>query len=277
MMERRQKEMKRCTLCASALALILILTATAAAAPTQNWGDFLADWGIDPKSPQTAAHTKIIGQTEEALGVSLSVEGLYYDGETFLLGFRTENLQPESPALVLYTKVIIVDTEAHNVSAAADHPLSKWYPRIFELSPADDPVNNLMSDFRADMDWFSWNGEVEISAYFTVVKPTKPLVIVDAEIYNAYDNADMEKDRQAMLANLRAHGVTIAEADDIDVDAWREKGYIVVNRLGQTDLLGDYPGREYKLFEFIEIDPSDSEKQEVVITFQVNLDELAEQ
>ena len=264
--------MKRLLFAASVLSLLLMLIGAAMAAPTQNWNDFLSDWGIDPASPQTFAHTKIIGKTEEALGVSISVEGLFYDGETFLLGFRTENFQPETPALILYTKVAI---DGISASAEADHPLSVWYPRIFGLRVADDPINNLMSDFRADMNWFSWNGEVEISSYFTVIRPTKPIVIVDAEIHSAYDHADMEKDRQAMLAALRAHGVAIAEAGDTDTGAWREKGYIVVNRYGETDLLGNFPGREYALFEFIEIDPSDSEKLEVVITFQVNLDELA--
>ena len=184
--------MKQLRFFAGTLALMLVLTGTAAAMPTQNWNDFLADEGIDATSAQTAAHEMILGQTEEALGVALSVEGLYYDGETFLLGFRTENLQPQTPALVLYTDVTINGTPA---IATADYPVSLWSPRIFGLSEAGDPIDNLTWAFRAYMDSFSWNGEVEISSHFIVLKPTKPIVIVDAEIHNAYEYADMEEDR----------------------------------------------------------------------------------
>jgi len=262
--------MKRLLSLAGIATLLFASTVTAMAAPTQNWNDFLADYGMDAAHPRTAAHVTIPGRTEEALGVAVSVEGLYYDGETFLLGFRTENLLPESPALVLYTDVFINGAPAR---AIADHPLSRWFPQLFGLSVAGDPINNLMTDFNADMDFFEWSGEAEISSRFIVIKPLKPIVIVDAEIHGAYDHEDMETDRQAMLSALRAGGVAIAEAGDTDADAWREKGYLVLNRYGDSHL---EDGKEGDCVPALTgLDLPDSERREIVITFRVNLDELA--
>ena len=262
--------MKRLLFLTSILTLLSMRIGTALAAPTQNWNGFLADNGIDVTNPQTAAHGMILGQTKEALGVAVSVEGLYYDGETFLLGFRTENLRPQSPALVLYTDVIINGAPAR---ATADHPLSRWSPHIFGLSVAGDPINNLMTDFNADMDYFLWNGAVEVSSHFIVLKPSKPIVIVDAEIHNAYDHEDMEEDRQAMLSALRAEGVTIAEAGDTDADAWREKGYLVLNRYGDSHLEDWKEGDSVPALTGLDL--PDAERQEIVIAFHVNLDDLS--
>ena len=102
--------MKHFLLFLGILLLLLLLIGTTMAVPTQNWNDFLADEGIDVTNPQAAAYATLLSQTDEVLGVALSVEGLYYDGETFLLGFRVENRQPHSPALVLYTDVTINGT-----------------------------------------------------------------------------------------------------------------------------------------------------------------------
>ncbi|MCL2811714.1 MAG: hypothetical protein FWD25_07480 [Clostridia bacterium] len=195
----------------------------------------------------------IIDQTAEALGMALTLETLYYDGVTFHLDYRAENLRPETPALVLYTKVM-VDGER---VATTGHPAAHWYPHVFALFMGDEKIYNLSwASFIAQVNEYAWQGEVEVTASFVVKRPTKPMVVVDDEV--------TENDRQAMLEAMRAHGVTIAGLDEMDADVWREKGYLVVNRYGWNTPDG----------EFVVTDLSDVETEEVEITFRVDLDAL---
>lgn len=250
------------------LLLLLALCVPAHAAPSQNWNDFLLDERYAADA-ETASHVLVLGQTEEVLDVALTLEGLYYDGDDFLLGWRMENLRPEEPALVLATDVFIDGTPHF---AFADHPLSTWLPEMFGLFVAGDPINNLMKGYHAYMEDFDWSGEVEVSAYFTVKRPTKPIAVVDPEIHVAYDDEGTETDRQAMMEAMRTYGVTIAEPGDEDVDAWKEKGYLVLNRYGEH-----YPDDPSEGVSAITgLDLPDSETQEVVMSFHVNLDELRE-
>ena len=65
----------------------------------------LADMGLNPTDKQVQSHVLPLTQREQALGVELSLEGLYFDGQRFLLGWKTNNTKPKSPALVQYTQL----------------------------------------------------------------------------------------------------------------------------------------------------------------------------
>ncbi|MCL2545063.1 MAG: hypothetical protein FWE77_04010 [Clostridia bacterium] len=216
---------------------------------------------------QTLTNGYAIDQTVEALGVALTVETLYYDGVTFHLDWRTENLRPETPALVLYTEVTV---DGVPVNAVADHPAAHWYPQVFGLFVADEAINNLAWCFLAQVEGYAWKGEVEVTSSFVVKRPTKPMVVVDPEIHVAYENEDTETDRQAMLEAMQAHGVTIAQPDEMDVEAWQKRGYLVVNRYGEHFLEDESVGRA----ALAGLDLPDAEEKEVKISFRVDLDAL---
>lgn len=255
---------------ASCLLLCLVCAAACAlAAPTQNFRDFLADEGFDPNDKQVQSHVHFVDQTARAMDVELTVEGMYYDGDTLLIGWKTENLIPEEPALVLYTEVTF---DGVPIWADADHPLSFWWPRMFGLFVAGEPINNLMWRFRTeDLERYNLHGEVDVVVYFTVKRPEKPIAVVDPDIHTPYDHEGMEVDRQAMVDAMRTYGVTIAEPGDLDVEAWKEKGYLVLNRYGEH-----YPKDESEgIAALTGMDMPDTKDQDVSITFRVDLDALA--
>lgn len=248
---------------------LLSLSVFALAAPSQNLMDYLADEGIDTSDESAMAHVYTVGDAKEALGVALTLEGMYFDGESLYIGWRTENLRPEEPVLVLYTDVTI---NGESIRADADHPVSYWWPRMFGLFVAGDPINNLMGRFLVeDTSDYDLQGEAEVSAHFTVMRPTKPLVIIDPEIHVPYDIEDMETDRLAMIEAMQAYGVTIAEPEDTDVAAWQDKGYQVVNRNGEHYLADESEGRA----ALTGADFPDVETEDVVLSFTVDLDALA--
>lgn len=255
---------------ALAICLTLCLLSSAAfAAATQSLEDFLLDEGIDMADAQARAHVLAIGDAKRALDVEITLEGLYFDGTKLLIGWRTENLTPQKPALVLYTEV---QADGVPLRADADHPVSSWWPAMFGLFVAGDPINSLMGRFIIeDAAACDLSGTVEFSAYFVVKRPTKPVVVTDPEIHIPYDHEGTETDRQAMLEAMQAYGVTVADADDTDIQAWREKGYLVVNRFGEHFPQNGAEG----VSALTGADLPDTADEEIVLTFQVDLDALA--
>lgn len=249
----------------------LFMVSHSFAEPTQDLWDFLADEGFDTSDSQIRSHVFAVEQTQEALDVALTMEGLLYDGEHFILGWRTENLRPESPALVLYTEVTV---NGATIQAYADHPVASWWPAMFGLFVAGDPINNLMGRFRVeDAHAYGWQGEVEVVAHFIVKRPTKPMVVVDPKIHEVYENEGTELDRQAMIHAMQSHGVTIAGLNDMDVAAWQDNGFLVVNQYGEHFLEdGSISSSALK-----GTDLPDAETKEVKISFRVNLDTLLAQ
>lgn len=222
-------------LCTALTLVVLLQLPAALAAPTQTFADMLADKGLNPTDKQVQSHVLPLTQREQALGVELSLEGLYFDGQRFLLGWKTNNTKPETPALVQYTQLTVGGVP---ISADADYPIALWWPRAFGLFVTGDPINNLMECFDTrDAADDPLHGVQEVIAYFTVKRPTKPLVVVDGEINTPYEDQDTETDRQSMLAAMKACGVTIAQPGDMDVKTWQARGYEVINQYG--DLAND--------------------------------------
>lgn len=253
------------------LLCMLLTSVFASAAPTQNLLDFLQEEQFDTTDAAVLSHVCTIGRTKNALDVAITLEGLLYDGDTFLIGWRTENLRPLEPALILYTKVTMNGVP---IWTNVDHPLSRWYPSMFGLFEAGDPINNLMGRFRIySPDEYDLHGEAVITAYFTVKRPRKPLVVVDPEIHVPYDDEIGKRDRHAMIAAMLECGITIAEPDQMNVAAWREKGYLVLNRIGWP-LNDDGINTGYSALEGADL--PDCDEQNVEISFKVHLDKLIE-
>jgi len=222
-------------LCAVLALVVLLQVSAALAAPTQTFADMLADMGLNPTDKQVQSHVLPLTQREQALGVELSLEGLYFDGQRFLLGWKTNNTKPKSPALVQYTQLTV---DGVPISADADYPIALWWPQAFGLFITGDPINNLMDYFDTrDAADDQLHGTREVIAYFTVKRPIKPLVVVDGEINTPYQDQDTETDRQSMLAAMKDCGVTIAQPGDMDVKTWQARGYEVINQYG--DLAND--------------------------------------
>ena len=222
-------------LCTALTLVVLLQLPAALAAPTQTFADMLADKGLNPTDKQVQSHVLPLTQREQALGVELSLEGLYFDVQRFLLGWKTNNTKPETPALVQYTQLTVGGVP---ISADADYPIALWWPRAFGLFITGDPINNLMECFDTrDAADDPLHGVQEVIAYFTVKRPTKPLVVVDGEINTPYEDQDTETDRQSMLAAMKACGVTIAQPGDMDVKTWQARGYEVIDQYG--DLASD--------------------------------------
>jgi len=267
--------MKRRQMVGFSLALLLCIVwigTAACAAPAQTFDAMLADFGLDASDAQVQAHCLAVDESAEALDTRIGVEGLYYDGERLLIGWKTENLEPGQPVLVLYTNVRIGGISVGDF-AYADYPVSLWWPQAFGLSVAGDPLNGLMDAYYTeDAKDFLLEGTQEVEVSFTVKRPTKPLVVVDEDALIPYADADSEADRQSMLAAMEACGVTIAQAGELDVQAWMDKGYLPVNRGGEflnssgtTDDMPIFNGED-----LIDADTSD-----ITLTFTVDFDALA--
>ncbi len=258
-----------------ALWLVLMIAAAfaltaASAAPTQSFDDFLADCGMDPSDPAVSSHVTRIGQSVRVLDVELCMEGLYYDGQRLLIGWKTDNLRPEQPALVLYTNVRLGGI---SVDADADFPISQWWPRVFGLFVTGDPINGLMGGFdSANAKDFLLQSTQDVSVSFTVKRPRRPITVVDADIRNPYQDAAAETDRQSMLAAMEACCVTIAPEGDMDVQAWQDKGYLVVNRGGEL-LNADGTTDDMTLLNGEDL--TDADEADVTFTFTVDFDALS--
>ena len=260
----------------SLLALTMALAVTAvSAAPAQSFDDLLAEYGLDPSDPAVQSHMLRIGQSVRVLDMELSIEGLYYDGERFLIGWKTDNLRPEQPALVLYTNVRLGGISA---DADADFPISLWWPQAFGLSIPGDPLNGLMDAFyREDAQEYGLQGMQEVTAEFTVKRPHRPIAVVDAEIYTLVKDGVAKADVQSMLAAMEASGISVALEGDTDVKAWLDQGYLVVNCGGEilnadgaTDDRSVLSGEDLIDAESV----IDADEADVTFTFTVDYDAL---
>ncbi len=260
--------MKRLLAAVLSLLLIFGLVPPSFAVPVDSvWDYYLMDICSSTQDDSARKHVFVVDQKAEALGVELKTEALYYDGEVLDLCWRTNNLLAETPALVLYTQVMV---DGVPVDAVADFPVSLWTPSVFGLFMAGDPINNLMWSCRVDAKEKAWKGEVEVTASFVVKRPTKPMVVVDPEIHVPYADASTETDRQATMAAMEAHGVTIAPLENMDPLSWQKKGYLVVNRYGEHFLADELVGRA----ALTGSDLPDCQSEEVTMTFRVNLNDL---
>lgn len=243
----------------------------ASAAPAQSFDALLMDHGLDPADPQVLSHSMALHESAEMLGVELALEGLYFDGRTFLLGWRTDNLRPEQPALVLYTNVTLGGISV-GADAYADFPLSQWWPQVFGLFVTGDPVNDLMGAFTLEnAQDYALHGVQEVAVYFTVKRPHLPVAVVDANIHTPYADAAAETDRQSMLAAMAACGVTVAQPDELDARAWQDQGYLVVNRAGEL-LHGDGAAGDMTLLNGEDL--IDADVADITLSFTVDYDAL---
>ncbi len=262
-----QKKQKHILWVALVIVMVLALSA-ASAAPTQTFDALMTDYGITPEDAQ--AHSLAVAESAEALGVAISVDGIYYDGDRLLIGWKTENLQPEQPVLVLYTNVRLGGI---SVEADADYPLSLWWPEAFGLFVTGDPINGLMKAFYSEnAKDFLLQGTQEVTADFTVKRPQKPIVIVDADVLTPYEDKDTETDRQSMLAALEACGVTIAQPDEMDVQTWMDNGYLVVNYGGE---FLNTEGTTNDMVALNGEDLLDADIVDITLSFTVDFDALA--
>ena len=251
---------------------MVCLAAAASAAPAQSFDELLTEYGLDAADPQVQAHVFPVNDRVTVLGIELCVECLYYDGDRLLIGWKTDNLEPEQPALVQYTNVRLGGI---SVEADADYPLSLWWPQAFGLFVTGDPINGLMNGFySSNAREFLLEGTREAVLSFTVIRPSKPLAVVDAYILTPYENAGSEADRQAMLAALAACGVTVASSRELDVQAWLDKGYLAVNGAGEF-LNGEGAAVEMPVFNGEGL--TDIGIADITISFTADYDALAGQ
>lgn len=262
---------KRKLIICSLLVLTMAFALTAAcAAPTQSFDDLLADYGLDPADSAVQSHVARIGQSVSVLDVELRMEGLYYDGDRLLIGWKTDNLKPEQPALVLYTNVRLGGI---SVDADADFPISQWWPRVFGLFVTGDPINGLMGAFYSEnAKDFLLQGTQEVTVSFTVKRPLEPIAVVDADAHTPYEDADTEADRQSMLAAMETCNVTIAQEGELDVKAWQDKGYLVVNSGGEL-LNADGTTDDTSMLNGEDLTEADD--ADITFTFTVDFDALS--
>ena len=256
-----------------ALAAGIIIAATAAcAAPAQTFEALLAEYGLNAADAQVRAHSLALDENAEALGVRIGIEGLYTDGDRLLIGWKTENTEPERPALVLYTDVRIGGISVGEL-AFADYPISLWWPQAFGLFVTGDPINGLMNGYYTEeAKDLLLKGKLEVEVSFTVQRPLKPLVMVDADILTPYTDADTEADRQSMLAAMEACGVTVAQPGGLDAQAWMDKGYLPLSYGG--DFLGS-DGTTDGMAALNGECLADADQADVTLKFTVDFDALS--
>ena len=245
------------------------MIAPACAAPAQSFDACLADYGLDMADPAVQAHVMPVNQCVTVLGVTLCVEGVYYDGQRLIIGWRTNNLQPEQLALVLYTNVRLGGISA---DADADFPVSQWWPHAFGLSIPGDPLNDLMDAFyRENAQEYDLQGTQEVAVSFTVTRPNQPIAVLDDEIYTLVQDGFPEADVQNMLAAMDASHIAVAPEGDTDVKEWQDNGYLVVNRGGEI-LNADGTTDDMPILNGEML--TDAEEADVTFTFTVDYDAL---
>ncbi len=249
---------------------------TACAMPAQSFEEFLTDYqcGYD------VHHAQPLNHKDQALDVAIAVEGVYFDGEWLIAGWRTDNLRPQTTALVLYAELLV---NGQRVSADADYPIDIWSPNVFDIGNADHPDGGRVRGARFDVSGMDLGGEVEITARFIVKRPYQPMVMVNAALdayfkEMGYAQADIAARKEA----IKSHGVTIAGPGEMDPEAWQDKGYFVVDGHGWYAVGGEY----YSALDLNELAaygsgpfdtdavPPDMERGEMDITFTLNLDKL---
>lgn len=179
-------------------------------------------YGEQPALPGLVA----IDQRVEASDLAITVTAAIHDGETFLVGWKVENLAPKQLAIVLY-EAMTVDGEA--VQAEAFFPYCEWMPCAFDGYRIQDMQAGFARGFQADVRALGWRGQLDCVLSCTVLRPAWPLVLVDADLYATDSTADA---KQWIWEVMDGYGIPIAGADELDPEAWVERGYTVVNSKG---------------------------------------------
>lgn len=247
--------------------LCMMLSTAASGAATQNLHDFLQDEGYDTTDAQVMQSVHEVGESAEALGVEITVEGLLYDGETLLMGWRTENKTPDELALVQY---IEVTAGGQVLDADADHPLSSWIPHYMSRNVHDDPNNNLMGRFIIEhARRYGLAGEVAFVAKFAVQRPIKPLALYDPDgLTRDVEDAAM-LDNKAMLDALASQGIPIVESME-EAKALMAQGTVLVAYGGDPLYLSD---GEFVSSSIGDLAADDCEQEAFEIAFTVDLGE----
>lgn len=224
-----------------ALILVLALAGAAAAATSPQ----VLRWLVGPDEQPSAglesiAKTLYVAQTAGDITVRLT--GYVTDGQELALSLEMENAEPTRPVFVVLSSVHMggVDIQRHVLSIAYDE--YKWVPWPFlDVLPAErNPVTYGWKFWIGDVDASESGSELPVTATLHILRPTLPFAIVDEIMHGGL--AEYDEDAQAEIQDvidtlLSFDGTVVAQPDDMDPQAWVERGYIPIDH--HCELLTD--------------------------------------
>lgn len=209
--------------------MLIVLTLLASIACAQAEGGITAYLMPPEATPSEAflASIQTIDTVDEADNIRIAVTEAMSDGELLAVSWTIENLAPDAPAVVEIERVRV---NGDTVFVWTDSLTGQWQPRMFSLgatgertAPKQGGMVTYLRDGRV-------SGPLEVELSLVISRPVGPLVIVDADLYEA-DRYDAE-DFAAMQAEIEASGIQVAGPDALEAEAWAEQGYTVIDSSG---------------------------------------------
>lgn len=228
---------------------LMALTLTALALSQTGLLDFLVG-NREKASPDLKNSMQVIDATAEADHIRLHITGAAYDGEKLAISWETENMSPQNPAMLSVWSVTASGQEVWPNFSAFD---GDWLPMLFGLQEEGFDRQIVTGGMVGLAPKEKLSGQVPVEVKIAIQRPTGPIVVVDESLYpqEGEDEAD-QQNRLEMIALLQESGLDIAPQDQLDPQAWVEKGYVPVNEGGQVvgnvdqqslqGLYTEYPG-----------------------------------
>lgn len=192
---------------------------------------------LDKKQALDMAEKIILPNVSETVdGVTITLTGVYYEEDQFLLVWESENDQPQNPVAVFYSQAC---TNDEPIIAWADYPGANWVPRVFGLGWEVALQNPADWYLPAQLEIYDATQSYTIKARFVVAQPQRKIVVVDAELYELHDD-NTQADYDLMIHSIKQAGVEIAGQDQLDPTQWEEAGYIVLDRHGAIHDDGEF-------------------------------------
>ena len=236
-----RRQARNLSLFVPALALLLAL-ALAGAAVAVTYPQVLR-WLVGP-SEQPSAELESIAKpldvAQTAGDIAVRLTGYVTDGQELALSLEMENADPTRPVFVVLSSVHAGETDIQRYVLSVAYDKYKWVPWPFlDVLPAQrNPVTYGWKFWIGDVDAGESGGETPITATLHILRPTLPFAIVDEIMHGGL--AEYDEDAQAEIQDvidtlLSFEGTVVAQPDDMDPQAWSERGYIPIDH--HCDLL----------------------------------------
>lgn len=218
-----------------ALTLLLVLSGSAGAEDDALLV-YMANGGNVPNSLIDHIQSATGDASAATVGdVKIALDGICYDGISLAAGWSFVDLQPDqTPALVIATNV---RAAGQPVDSHFDFPLCQWaVPNLF-YSAYGETSNTVIGGMSGQITGDAPDGAMRIETTFHILRPTKPLAVVDAALFESSTDED---NPEKMIEAFKHYDIKVADAQALNPDEWVSDGYAVIDRYGRFYVEGEF-------------------------------------
>lgn len=221
------------------LAIVLLLAMMGVALATISGGviDYLYPDRANDIDESLRSMVRSVDASGTLENITVSITEAIYDGERLALSYTVENTQPNRRVLVELDKILV---NGKRFSPWYETLATGWMPAFFRDNATSGRVT-ASSGVLGSLDLEEGTTSVTIDLSFAVSESSRPIVIVDEwatcdpqvimDFYQEDYYLKQALDFREALANDPS--ITIAPADQMDVEEWYQQGYTVLEFHGE--------------------------------------------